>query len=185
MSKACHYQDLIQIFESTFFNAFNTKLICGNDEPIYLPADQQSPYHRIVFAHGFYASALHEIAHWLVAGEKRRLLEDYGYWYEPDGRTALQQAEFEKVEVVPQAIEWAVAMSCGFKFDVSVDNLSGIEIDRLGFKHKVHAQLLSYLENGFSDRTTALLNACAQFYNTKPLTSSMFNYVGMNIGIKK
>jgi elongation factor P hydroxylase len=179
VSTVFHYSDLITIFESTFFKEFNTQLICGDDEPIYLPADESYPCHRIVFAHGYYASALHEIAHWLVAGEQRRLIEDYGYWYEPDGRSAAQQAEFEAVEIVPQAIEWAIAVSCGFKFDVSVDNLSGIEIDRLGFKHKVHAQLLSYLENGFSERTTAMLNACTTFYNRAPLTPSMFNYAGM------
>ena len=179
MSKAFIYQDLIEIFESVFFQTYNTKLICGTDEPIYLPADKEQPFHRIIFAHGFYASALHEIAHWLVAGEKRRLIEDYGYWYEPDGRTAIQQAEFEKVEIVPQAIEWAVAVSCGFKFDVSADNLSGIEIDRLAFKHKVYAQVLNYLECDFSPRTTALIKACASFYNIAPLTPSMFAYSGM------
>lgn len=175
-----HYQDLIEIFESTFFDTFNTRLICGDNEPIYLPADKYHLTHRIIFAHGFYASALHEVGHWLVAGEQRRLLEDYGYWYEPDGRTAVQQAEFEKVEIVPQAIEWAVAMSCGFKFDVSVDNLSGIEIDRLSFKHKVHRQLLSYLENGFPVRTRTLVNACRKYYHIEPLTPSMFDYVGKN-----
>jgi len=179
VSTAFHYSDLMTIFESTFFKQFNTQLICGHDEPIYLPADESYPHHRIVFAHGYYASALHEIAHWLVAGEQRRLIEDYGYWYEPDGRTAIQQAEFETVEIVPQAIEWAIATSCGFKFDVSADNLSGIEIDRLGFKHKVYAQLLSYLQHGFSERTTAMLNACTTFYNRTPLTPSMFNYAGM------
>ena len=174
-----HYQDLIHIFETTFYDEFNTKLICGDDEPIYLPAGNNHASHRIIFAHGYYASALHELAHWLVAGEKRRLLEDYGYWYEPDGRSATQQAEFEKVEVVPQAIEWAVAMSCGFKFDVSADNLSGIEIDRLAFKHKVYAQVLHYLEKGFSVRTTQLITACATFYNTAPLNKETFSYLGM------
>ena len=179
MPSTHNYQDLIQVFETTFYVEFNTKLICGDDEPIYLPADKKQNFHRIIFAHGYYASALHEIAHWLVAGEKRRLLEDYGYWYEPDGRNAAQQTEFEKVEVVPQAIEWAVAMSCGFKFDVSADNLSGIEIDRLAFKHKVYAQVLDYLENGFSTRTTQLITACAAFYNTQTLTKETFTYLGM------
>jgi elongation factor P hydroxylase len=179
LSTTFNYHDLIEIFEATFFKDFNTKLICGDNEPIYLPADEQFSFHRIIFAHGFYASALHELAHWLVAGDKRRLIEDYGYWYEPDGRTALQQAEFEKVEIVPQAIEWAIAVSCGFKFDVSVDNLSGIEIDRLAFKRKVHKQVLNYLKVGFSERTTRLLNACADFYNIAPLTPCMFNYSGM------
>lgn len=178
---AFNYQDLINIFENTFLETYQTQLVCGEHEPIYIPANNEYAFHRIIFAHGFYASALHEIAHWLVAGEKRRLLEDYGYWYEPDGRNARQQAEFEKVEVVPQAIEWALAVSCGFKFDVSADNLSGIEIDRLAFKHKVYQQVLSYLENGFSSRTKALINALVAFYKTPPLTKELFSYSGMKV----
>lgn len=168
------YQDLINIFNQTFLEAFNTKLVSGNDEPIYLPADDSNQQHQIIFAHGFYASALHEIAHWLVAGEKRRQLEDYGYWYEPDGRNAEQQNEFEKVEIVPQAIEWALSVACGRKFDVSVDNLSGIEIDRLGFKNKVKKKVIVYLEEGFSLRTNQLLLACQDFYKTPELAIEHF-----------
>ncbi|PPS58814.1 hypothetical protein CRX72_23640 [Pantoea sp. BRM17] len=63
-------------------------LIKGDDEPIYLPADAESPWHRVVFAHGFYASALHEISHWCIAGDARRQQVDFGYWYCPDGRDA-------------------------------------------------------------------------------------------------
>ncbi|KJY83797.1 hypothetical protein TW81_07110 [Vibrio galatheae] len=55
------YQDLIQIFNHTFFASYNTKLELGGDEPIYLPADENTLYHRIIFARGFYASAMHEI----------------------------------------------------------------------------------------------------------------------------
>ena len=62
------YQDLIAIFNQTFFDQFNTKLELGGDEPIYLPADDKVPHHRIIFARGFYASGMHEIAHWCVAG---------------------------------------------------------------------------------------------------------------------
>lgn len=168
------HQDLISLFNETYYNEFNTKLEKGDDEPIYLPSDQQTTHHRIIFAHGFYASGLHEIAHWLVAGEKRRLLEDYGYWYEPDGRTAELQDEFEKVEIVPQAIEWALSIACGIKFDVSVDNLSGIEIDRLGFKRKVKKKVEYYLANGFSLRTQQFLLALQAFYKTAPLKIDNF-----------
>lgn len=174
-----NYQDLINIFNHTFRDSYNTVLIAGEDEPVYLPAEGVHKQHRIVFAHYFYASALHEIAHWLVAGEQRRLLVDYGYWYEPDGRDAGQQAEFEKVEVTPQAIEWALAASCGFKFEVSADNLSGISIDRLGFKHKVHDKVICFLQNGFAERTMLLIDACREFYQTPVLSRELFNYQGM------
>ena len=115
-----------------------------------------------MFAHGFYASALHEIAHWLVAGSQRRLSEDYGYWYCPDGRDATQQAEFESVEVKPQAIEWALSVAAGFDFNVSVDNLNGEQTCRFAFQSRVHAKLLELLQNGFNPRTTLLLKALCQ-----------------------
>ena len=63
MNSTHHYEQLITLFNDCFADDFNTRLIKGDDEPIYLPADAEVPYHRIVFAHGFYASALHEISH--------------------------------------------------------------------------------------------------------------------------
>lgn len=82
------YTNLIEMFNCTFLDSYNTELILGGDEPVYLPADDGHRQHRIVFARGYFASALHEISHWCIAGEERRLVEDYGYWYEPDGRNA-------------------------------------------------------------------------------------------------
>ncbi|TMP26784.1 elongation factor P hydroxylase, partial [Pseudoalteromonas rubra] len=59
-------EDLIAVFNGLFLHTLNTELVVGDDEPIYLPANESYPHHRIIFAHGFYASALHEVAHWLV-----------------------------------------------------------------------------------------------------------------------
>lgn len=169
------YQDLIEIFNQTFYRDYNTKLELGGDEPIYLPADEQVSYHRIIFARGFYASALHEIAHWCVAGPQRRLLEDFGYWYEPDGRTAQVQAEFEKVEIRPQAYEWILAMSAGFPFTVSCDNLNGdFEPDRLAFMTKVHREVLNILEQGLPLRVKMLSDALRAFYQTPALLPEHF-----------
>lgn len=169
------YQDLIAIFNQTFFTDYQTQLELGGDEPVYLPADEQTPYHRIIFARGFYASALHEIAHWCVAGPERRLLEDFGYWYEPDGRSAQVQAEFERVEVKPQAYEWILAQSAGFPFSVSCDNLHGDhEPDRLVFMHKVHQQVLGILKTGLPPRVARLSQALRAFYHTPPLSADQF-----------
>lgn len=171
--------DIVKLFNNTFFDAFNTKLVAGGEEPLYQPANKLIPYHQIIFAHDYFASALHEVSHWLVAGETRRQQVDYGYWYVPDGRDQFQQAEFEKVEVLPQAIEWALAISCGLKFDVSSDNLSGIVINRLAFKKKVYQRALLLLETGFSVRTEQLLVACRSYYNIDVLQPDDFNYQGM------
>ncbi|ELH5919310.1 elongation factor P hydroxylase [Vibrio cholerae] len=169
------YQDLIDIFNQTFYADYNTKLELGGDEPIYLPADERVSYHRIIFARGFYASALHEIAHWCVAGPQRRLLEDFGYWYKPDGRTAQVQAEFEKVEIRPQAYEWILAISAGFPFTVSCDNLNGdFEPDRLAFMSKVHSEVLKILEQGLPQRVKMLSEALRAFYQTPALLPEHF-----------
>ncbi|NDV91927.1 ABC transporter ATP-binding protein [Alteromonas sp. 345S023] len=167
---------LIALFNRTFAD-FNTRLVRGNDEPIYLPADETCSYHQIVFAHGFFSSALHEISHWCIAGEKRRLLEDYGYWYCPDGRNAHQQAEFEKVEVKPQAIEWAFTEAAGRKFQVSTDNLDGVEPDREAFTNNVAAQLAHYRATGFPPRAQRFIGALSDTFSslkqndTRPLSS--------------
>lgn len=92
-------------------------LVTSDFEPEYFPATEDAPA-RIQFAHGFFNSALHEISHWTIAGEQRRLLPDLGYWYAPDGRTAEQQALFEQVEIKPQAIEWMFAQAFSRKFRV-------------------------------------------------------------------
>ncbi|WP_281268920.1 elongation factor P hydroxylase [Alteromonas aestuariivivens] len=160
---------LIRLFDRLFSDTYHTRLVRGEEEPVYLPAKDGFGHHRIVFAHGYFASALHEIAHWCIAGEARRQLEDYGYWYCPDGRDACQQAEFEKVEVKPQAIEWAFTLAAGRSFRVSTDNLNGAEPDRDAFTNAVQQQLLSYLENGFPSRAAQFIQALHQQFNTPPL----------------
>ncbi|WP_016606636.1 elongation factor P hydroxylase, partial [Yersinia pestis] len=108
-----HYQQLIDIFNTCFSGEYNTHLVKGDDEPIYLPADEESPHHRVIFAHGYYASAMHEISHWCIAGEERCKQVDFGYWYCPDGRDALTQSQFEAVEIKPQALEWMFCVAAG------------------------------------------------------------------------
>ncbi len=166
---------IISLFNQTFYHSYNTKLVRGDDEPIYLPADENVDYHRIIFAHGFFASAMHEIAHWCVAGPERRLLEDFGYWYEPDGRTEEVQAEFEKVEIRPQAYEWILSVSAGFPFSVSCDNLNGdFEPDRLTFMEKVHQEVMQILQQGLPVRVAMLSNALQSHYQVPPLKAEQF-----------
>ncbi len=189
------YQDLIQLFNDTFFGAFNTRLIKGGDEPLYVPAKKLSlnrekensifedtsltneprAYHQVIFARGYYASAFHEIAHWCQAGEKRRLLEDFGYWYIPDGRNEKQQKKFEQVEIIPQAIEWAFNVAAQRKFHVSSDNLNGFQADTDDFQKKVFQQVQAFLTDGFPVRAKQFIEVLAKFYNTPlPLTIENF-----------
>ncbi|XBS68661.1 elongation factor P hydroxylase [Acerihabitans sp. KWT182] len=172
-----HYQQLIEIFDLCFADSLNTHLIKGDEEPVYLPADDQVPYHRIVFAHGYYASALHEIAHWCIAGTARRLQVDFGYWYCPDGRDAPTQRQFEQVEIKPQALEWLFCVAADFPFNVSCDNLSGdCEPDRIAFQSRVHEQVMDYLSRGIPQRAGRFIEALRSFYQTVPLTPAQFRH---------
>lgn len=159
-----HYQDLITIFNQCFANKYNTRLVKGGDEPIYLPADEQREYHALYFAHGFFSSALHECSHWLIAGEARRLLVDFGYWYAPDGRNAEQQALFQSVEIKPQAIEWILSQACGHKFRVSIDNLDGETLDYEAFEKNIYLQVAYYCQFGLPQRAQLFRDALCAFY---------------------
>lgn len=116
---------LENLFNSWAEPAWQTGLRGGYPEPLYLPASETaSGVAEIRYREDNVNSALHEIAHWMIAGVERRQRVDYGYWYAPDGRTARQQAEFEKLEVRPQALEWWMAEQLGIRFWVSADNLA-------------------------------------------------------------
>lgn len=159
------YDDLITIFNECFGIDYSTRLIKGGDEPIYIPANEHQNYHALYFAHGFFSSALHECAHWLIAGEARRMLVDFGYWYAPDGRTPEQQAVFQAVEVKPQALEWILSKAAGHKFCVSIDNLNGKESDTQAFKQAVYEQVIHYCLTGLPTRAQRLRDALSAFYS--------------------
>jgi len=135
---------IVELFEQLFRQPFQTRLLGGAAEPIYIPAGYQvdqdtvaelaateaagipelDACHRLYFRYDYLSSALHESAHWCIAGEKRREKLDYGYWYSPDGRSSQQQRQFEKVEIKPQALEWMFSVACGQQFLISADNLA-------------------------------------------------------------
>lgn len=148
---------------------WQTQLVAGAVEPVYLPAIVSGDVHRIVFAHGYFNSALHELAHWCLAGAERRLREDYGYWYCPDGRDAQQQAAFEQVEVKPQAIEWWFAEAAGRVFRTSTDNLNGTPTDNHPFRQSVQRQACRYATEGLPERAQiAVKLLCVQFSQPWP-----------------
>lgn len=156
-------QPLIRLFNTLFKTSENTVLVAGGEEPIYLPQDVEHSHHRIIFKKDYFASALHELAHWCIAGQQRRLLVDYGYWYQPDGRNQTQQRLFEEVEVKPQALEWILSQASGLRFRVSTDNLNGDCGDVSDFKRNIVAQAHCYLEQGLPQRAAILTQALATF----------------------
>lgn len=155
--------ELCQRLESVFFGAFgtsfNTVLVGGAVEPLYQPSETNTRPHTIFYREDYPASALHEIAHWCVAGEERRKLIDFGYWYQPDGRTAEQQSAFERVEIKPQALEWVFSEAVGLKFSVSADNLSGETGASEDFVQAVCRQAEHWCVQGLPSRAGQLADA--------------------------
>ncbi|MCK9469526.1 MAG: elongation factor P hydroxylase [Porticoccaceae bacterium] len=163
---------LEQLFAETFFNDWNTLLTGGGHEPIYLPADQDHRHHRIIYREDYFSSALHETAHWCVAGEARRKLVDFGYWYQPDGRTRDQQQAFEQVEVKPQALEWLFTAATGRVFRPSADNLSGPDPDSRGpsvaFLDAIATQARQWcIEGGMPPRGRLFVERLAAHYGVE------------------
>ncbi|WP_424517673.1 elongation factor P hydroxylase [Psychrobacter sp.] len=86
------------------------------------------------------------LSHWCVAGEARRRLADFGYWYAPDGRTAAQQQAFERVEIKPQALECLFTLACERSFEVSQDNLfADFDTSNSTFANDVYRQVQQYI----------------------------------------
>ncbi|EAQ63282.1 hypothetical protein MED121_00010 [Marinomonas sp. MED121] len=156
---------LISLFNQTFIEMFDTELIGGADEPLYRPMTKTESA-KVIFREDYISSAFHEISHWVIAGNARRLLEDYGYWYEADGRDTNQQKAFEDVEIKPQAIELLFHFAANIPFRVSVDNLALPEYDATPFKIKVEKQVLNFLSSHSSDqlppRALSFIRALAQ-----------------------
>ena len=153
--------EIASLFDRVFFSKFNTRLLYGFEEPIYLPADKNCSYNRICSSYDYPASALHEVAHWCIAGSARRKLVDYGYWYEPDGRTPEQQSRFEEAEVKPQALEWIFAVAADLPFRVSADNI-GADIGASdAFKNAIADQAKRYCIDGLSQRSAFFVKALA------------------------
>jgi len=160
---------LERVFADCFADKLHTRLQGGVDEPLYQPARRQGQTHVLYYRADYFASALHEVAHWCIAGAARRQLVDFGCWYAPDGRSGVQQEAFEAVESRPQALEWYFAKACGYRFRVSADNLdrvSGKLPDISGFHRQVYEQALCLQRDGLPRRAAELFHGLSREFNT-------------------
>ena len=97
-------------------------MLGGAAEPLYLPA-QNGGAAALYYREDFAASALHEAAHWCIAGRARRDRVDFGYDYQPPPRTEQAQDAFFASEVKTQALECLFAQAANVEFRASADNL--------------------------------------------------------------
>ena len=167
---------LINLFNGLFADRFNTRLESGGEEPVYLPADDQCDHCRLVFRSDYVSSALHEISHWCIAGERRRQVVDFGYWYNPDGRTEVQQRTFEQMEVKPQALEWIFSVAAGHTFNISADNLSAGTGASEGFVRSVIDQARVWCVSPMPGRASAFAKALSERFGTEPFNPIYYHF---------
>ena len=162
---------LERVFAACFLASCRTRLLGGALEPLYQPAQEHGSEHLLWYREDYFASALHETAHWCIAGKARRQQVDFGYWYAPDGRSQTQQQAFEAAEFKPQALEWLFSGACGFSFRVSADNLNALDgavPDNNDFRLRVFAQARYWQEYGLPVRAARFYDAlCAEFGTTQ------------------
>ncbi|MFK7912570.1 MAG: elongation factor P hydroxylase [Pseudomonadales bacterium] len=113
---------IVAVFESCFLESHGTRCCGGAREPLYVPRSPAA-HAQLSFRGDFAASALHEISHWCLAGERRRLLPDFGYHYVAAPRSAAAQVQFLQFEVLPQALESTFADAAGVSFSYSFDDV--------------------------------------------------------------
>lgn len=111
-------------FNARFGRAAGTLLLGGAPEPLYRPGGRGRPA-TIRYTRDYARSALHEIAHWLLASPAARGRVDYGLWYLPPPRRAADQARFYAAEVPVQALEMLLSQAAGVAFRFSADNPGG------------------------------------------------------------
>lgn len=150
--------DIVEVFDQVFYAEYCTSLRSGAAEPYYEVTRDGALIH---FREDFVASALHEVAHWCLAGAERRQLNDYGYWYEGQ-RDRTAQRRFEAVETRPQALEWIFSRALGLPFRVSADNLDLPGHDTKPFRTAVRDAALSMLKTGLNQRSQRFAEALAK-----------------------
>lgn len=109
------------VFARCFEARYGVRLVARDDEPLYEPCS--GGLARLGYVRDHPRSALHEVAHWCIAGRERRARMDFGYWYRPGPRSMLEQRRFEAVEAWPQALERLFCEAIDLPFEVSIDDL--------------------------------------------------------------
>jgi elongation factor P hydroxylase len=116
-------QDIVDVFARCFWLSHATQLVGGAAEPLYQPSARAGEPHRLFYRENFAASALHETAHWCIAGSARRTQVDFGYVYNQPPRSARAQAAFFAAELKVQALEQVFCAAAGLVFVPSADQI--------------------------------------------------------------
>jgi len=169
-------EEIILIFNGLFFSRYNIRLEGGANEPIYLPSNSDCKTNRLIFCNNYVSSALHEVAHWCLAGDERLKMIDYGYWYNSDGRSNIAQKKFEEVEVKPQALEWIFSIASNNIFHVSVDNLDGDREPSWYFSKAISDQAHTWCIESLPNRALLFVNTLVCYWYKSLFDSSLYQF---------
>jgi len=149
-------------FNRNLGRRYRVRLLGGAVEPLYMPGGEG--WALIRYTRDYPASALHELAHWCIAGARRRALADYGYWYRPPPRSPEEQAAFLGAEVPVQALESCFAAACGLDFRVSLDDLQAEPLIREQFAAAVAERAARMTAGCLGPRSGELLALLSSLY---------------------
>ena len=117
--RALSHSEVAAVFNCTFSD-HSVVMRGGYREPMYIPGMDVA---EIRYTLDHTASALHEAAHWCIAGRRRRRNTDYGYFYEPPPRSGMHRVRFEDVDIEAQSVEVLLAEAAGSQFQPSADDV--------------------------------------------------------------
>ena len=173
MRKSIHASNhkAIQLIEDAFSKCFlkkyKTILEGGAKEPFYVPDEAGKGLNKLYYREDYLSSALHEVAHWCLAGEARRKSIDFGYWYVPEGSSAAQQAKFNSVQARPQALEWLFSLACNCHFQLSLDNHLDLDIrDKDKFACSVAQEAKTFILKGLPNRAKSFFIQITRSFDT-------------------
>ena len=140
-------------FNDCFGEKYLVEMLGGAAEPIYIPPKAYE-IGKLIYRSDYASSALHEAAHWCIAGPARRALVDFGYEYSSPPRTSQQQDQFFRLECRVQALEWIFSDCAQVRFHPSADNIGADTGQFLGQLELVKIRELHRLENRFHSRAS-------------------------------
>ncbi len=167
MHRMCRDDRYCQYLMAAFHTIFPFLQISGGAEETFYSAATEDVKATIYCRDNYPRSLLHEISHYCLAGDRRRALDDFGYWYSPCGRTPKEQLRFEQVEARPQGLEKAMCELVALSFSPSLDDFSG----RPPSEHFLQCLDLAYQEMQTKPPATAkkALQGLRTYSETHPL----------------
>lgn len=161
------HSDIACVFNECFADSHRTILVGGAQEPLFTPASKTEPA-KLSYREDFAASALHECAHWCIAGALRRTKVDFGYEYLPPPRTPAQQSSFFSAEVKTQSLEQVFALHAGVKFSPSADNLPANIDCFVSLLAGQHPKTLEWIRTSADQRASTFCLALANAVSAAP-----------------